>query len=44
MYLDTGSLTHMTEKKDWFVKINQDMKTKIKSADDNTLAPKGVGS
>lgn len=37
-YLDSGCLTHMPQMKDWFVKINQALKNKVKFADDNILA------
>ncbi|GAU32011.1 hypothetical protein TSUD_158010 [Trifolium subterraneum] len=36
-YLDTGCSTHMNGRKDWFVKINQTTKGKVKFADDSTL-------
>ncbi|XP_050884870.1 uncharacterized protein LOC127087999 [Lathyrus oleraceus] len=36
-YLDSGCLTHMTGRKDWFVKINRAMKNKVKFADDTIL-------
>ncbi|GAU30308.1 hypothetical protein TSUD_385290 [Trifolium subterraneum] len=42
-YLDTGCSTHMTGRKDWFVKINQTAKGKVKFADDSTLAAIGTG-
>lgn len=33
----------MTEMKDWFIKISQAMKNKVKFVDDNTLAAQGIG-
>ncbi|XP_058731653.1 uncharacterized protein LOC131603368 [Vicia villosa] len=42
-YLDYGFSTHMTGRKDWFVKINQATKNEVKFADDTTLAVDGVG-
>ena len=32
----------MTGRKDWFVKINQDMKSRVRFADDTTLATESV--
>ncbi|XP_073225527.1 uncharacterized protein [Cicer arietinum] len=42
-YLDSGCSTHMTGRKDWFVKINQATRSRVKFADDTTLATDGVG-
>nr|XP_004510483.1 uncharacterized protein LOC101513653 [Cicer arietinum] len=42
-YLDSGCSTHMTGRKDWFVKINQATRSRVKFADDTTLAADGVG-
>ncbi|XP_050918413.1 uncharacterized protein LOC127135821 [Lathyrus oleraceus] len=42
-YLDSGCSTHMTGRKDWFVKINQAAKSKVKFADDTILSAEGVG-
>ncbi|XP_004496842.1 uncharacterized protein [Cicer arietinum] len=42
-YLDSGCSTHMTRRKDWFVKINQATQSRVKFADDTTLAVDGVG-
>ena len=41
-YLDLGFSTHMTGRKDWFVKINRAMKNKVKFVDDTTLAADGI--
>ncbi|XP_058778273.1 uncharacterized protein LOC131652438 [Vicia villosa] len=41
-YLDSGCSTHMTGRKDLFVKINQATKNKVKFTDDTTLAADGV--
>ncbi|XP_050920548.1 uncharacterized protein LOC127138200 [Lathyrus oleraceus] len=41
-YLDSGCSTHMTGRKDWFVKINRAMKNKVKFASDTTLAADGI--
>lgn len=41
-YLDSGCSTHMTGRKDWFVKINRSMKNKVKFADDTTLMADGI--
>ncbi|XP_073221577.1 uncharacterized protein [Cicer arietinum] len=42
-YLDSGCSTHMTRRKDWFVKINQATRSRVKFADDTTLAADGIG-
>jgi len=42
-YLDTGCSTHMTGRRDWFVKINSTSKSKVKFADDSTLSAEGIG-
>nr|XP_004516686.1 uncharacterized protein LOC101512199 [Cicer arietinum] len=42
-YLDSGCSTHMTGRKDWFVKINQATRSRVKFTDDTTLAADGVG-
>ncbi|XP_073224742.1 uncharacterized protein [Cicer arietinum] len=42
-YLESGCSTHMTGRKDWFVKINQAMRSRVKFADDTTLAADGIG-
>ncbi|GAU40455.1 hypothetical protein TSUD_141350 [Trifolium subterraneum] len=41
-YLDTGCSTHMTGRKDWFVKINPTTKNKVKFVDYSTLAVEGI--
>lgn len=41
--MDSGCSTHITGKKDWFVKINCAMKNKVKFADDIILAAGGIG-
>lgn len=33
----------MTRKRDWFVKVNQTMKNKVKFVDNSTLAIEGIG-
>nr|XP_004509502.1 uncharacterized protein LOC101510098 [Cicer arietinum] len=42
-YLDSGCSTHMTGRKDWFIKINQATRSRVKFADDTTLAADGIG-
>ncbi|XP_050897843.1 uncharacterized protein LOC127104720 [Lathyrus oleraceus] len=42
-YLDFGCSTHMTGRKDWFVKINQATRSRVRFADNTTLAADGVG-
>lgn len=41
-YLDSGYSNHMTEKNNWFVKINCAMKNKINFTDDTTLMVDGI--
>ncbi|XP_073221582.1 uncharacterized protein [Cicer arietinum] len=41
-YLDSGCSTYMTGRKDWFVKINQATRSRVKFTDDTTLAADGV--
>ncbi|XP_050877954.1 uncharacterized protein LOC127081781 [Lathyrus oleraceus] len=41
-YLDLGCSTHMTGRKDWFVKINRAMKNKLKFMGDTTLMIDGI--
>ncbi|MCI35885.1 retrovirus-related Pol polyprotein from transposon TNT 1-94, partial [Trifolium medium] len=43
-YLDTGCSTHMTRRKYWFTSLNQSQKSKVKFANDTTLAAEGVGA
>ncbi|WVY91580.1 hypothetical protein V8G54_037094 [Vigna mungo] len=40
-YLDSGCSTHMTGRKDWFVKMHEVMQGKIKFADDRSLTVEG---
>ncbi|XP_058734019.1 uncharacterized protein LOC131605710 [Vicia villosa] len=42
-YLDFGFSMHMTRRKEWFVKIHQAMKNKVKFADDTTFTADGTG-
>ncbi|XP_050916184.1 uncharacterized protein LOC127131298 [Lathyrus oleraceus] len=42
-YLGSGCSTHMTGRKDWFVKINQVTRSRVRFADKTTLAADGVG-
>ncbi|XP_058776221.1 uncharacterized protein LOC131650531 [Vicia villosa] len=42
-YLDSGCLSHMSGKKDWFVNIKPPMKAMVKFSNDNTLAAEGIG-
>ena len=42
-YLDSGCLSYMSRRKDWFVNINPSMKNMVKFANDNTLAAEGIG-
>ncbi|MCI09309.1 retrovirus-related pol polyprotein from transposon TNT 1-94, partial [Trifolium medium] len=43
-YLGSGCSTHMTGRKDWFTSFNQSQKSKVKFANDSTLAAEGVGA
>jgi len=42
-YLDSGCSTHMTRKKDWFVKMSESTHGQIKFADNNSLLAEGMG-
>ncbi|XP_017418247.1 uncharacterized protein LOC108328873 [Vigna angularis] len=42
-YLDTGCSTHMTGRKDWFVRIQDAAQGKIRFADDRSLVAEGTG-
>nr|KYP68042.1 Retrovirus-related Pol polyprotein from transposon TNT 1-94 [Cajanus cajan] len=42
-YLDTGCSTHMTGRKDWFVNLDESIKSKVKFADDRVMIAEGVG-
>ena len=42
-YLDSGCSTHMTGKKDWFVKMSESTHGQIKFADNNSLLAEGMG-
>ncbi|XP_050919446.1 uncharacterized protein LOC127136990 [Lathyrus oleraceus] len=42
-YLDSGCSTHMTGRKDWFVKTNHAMKNKVKFSNDTTLMVDSIG-
>lgn len=41
-YLDSGCLSHMTGRKDWFLNIKPLMKNMVKFANDNTLAAEDI--
>lgn len=41
-YLDYVCLTHVMRRKYWFVKINRDLKNKVKFMDDSALAVDGI--
>lgn len=41
-YLDSRCSSHMTGRKYWFVNIKPSMKTMVKFANENTLAPEGI--
>ena len=43
-YLDTGCFTHMTGHKDWFVCLDERMKSKVRFAYDNTMLAEGIGN
>nr|XP_004516931.1 uncharacterized protein LOC101510918 [Cicer arietinum] len=42
-YLDTGCLTHMSGRKDWFINLDESMKSKVKFANSSSLMAEGVG-
>ena len=42
-YLDTGCSNHMTGHKEWFVTLDEAVKTKVKFADDRTVQAEGMG-
>ncbi|BAT85642.1 hypothetical protein VIGAN_04321200 [Vigna angularis var. angularis] len=42
-YLDSGCSTHMTERRDWFIKIKEASSGKIRFADDSSLVAEGLG-
>lgn len=41
-YLESGGSTHMTERNDWFVKINCAMKNKLKFTDNTNIMVEGI--
>ena len=43
-YLDIGCSTHMTGHKDWFVCLDERMKSKVRFADDSTMLAEGIGN
>ncbi|XP_019432133.1 PREDICTED: uncharacterized protein LOC109339179 [Lupinus angustifolius] len=42
-YLDTGCSNHMTGHKDWFVKLDESTKSKVKFADHSAIDAEGIG-
>lgn len=42
-YLDTGCSTHMSSHKDWFVQLDESVKSKVKFVDDSTMDATGLG-
>ncbi|KAG5068162.1 hypothetical protein JHK85_000539 [Glycine max] len=42
-YLDTGCSNHMTGHREWFVNIDDKVKSKIKFADNSSVTAKGIG-
>jgi len=42
-YLDTSCSTHMTDKKDWFINLDESKKSTLKFADDSKLSSQGSG-
>jgi len=42
-YLDSGCSTHMTGRRDWFIKIDDSSLGKIRFADDSSLNSEGIG-
>ena len=42
-YLDTGCSNHMTGHREWFVNIDDKVKSKIKFADNNSVTAEGIG-
>ena len=43
-YLDIGCSTHMIGHKDWFVCLDERMKSKVRFADDSTMLAEGIGN
>ncbi|XP_014617071.1 uncharacterized protein LOC114368138 [Glycine soja] len=43
-YLDIGCSTHMTGHKDWFVCLDERMKSKVRFAGDSTMLAEGIGN
>ncbi|MCI39403.1 hypothetical protein A2U01_0060634, partial [Trifolium medium] len=41
-YLDTGSSTHMTGRKDWFTSLKATQNNNVKFADNSSLAVQGM--
>ncbi|XP_006603521.1 uncharacterized protein [Glycine max] len=42
-YLDSGCSTHMTGRKEWFIRFDDSSKSKVHFADDNSLTVEGIG-
>lgn len=42
-YLDTGCSNHMTGRRDWFVDLDENVKSKVRFADDSVVPVEGVG-
>lgn len=42
-YLDTGCSNHMTGHKDWLIDFDSRVKSKVKFADNSTIAAEGIG-
>ena len=42
-YLDTGCSTHMTGIREWFLNLDQSVKSQVKFADDRILTAEGIG-
>ncbi|KHN05194.1 hypothetical protein glysoja_042566, partial [Glycine soja] len=42
-YLDTGCSNHMTGHREWFVNIDDKVKSKIKFADNSSVTTEGIG-
>lgn len=42
-YLDTGCSNHMSGHREWFVNLNEDVKSKVKFPDNSTVIAEGMG-
>lgn len=42
-YLDTGCSTYMTDRRDWFLNLDESVKSRVKFANNSTLSAEGIG-